>query len=165
MLWTERPPAARPEVAEKPWMSKEEAAAAIRQARRWSGGKEYVPLGQGRDRLSFTGGFDTNEAQLRVCFAYRVAGPFYWKHLTGPLSVTGRYDLDAAERSFIEKLRATLRAQTTKADRAEYWELLAAVEYVACKSHAKRVGKWDPKGHLRGHLSDSATSEEDENDW
>ena len=78
MLWTELPPAARPEVAQRPWMSKEEAAAAIRQARRWSGGKEYVPLGQGGNRLSFkgTGGFDTNEAQLRVSFANRVAGPF-----------------------------------------------------------------------------------------
>ena len=168
MLWTELPPAARPEVAQRPWMSKEEAAAAIRQARRWSGGKEYVPLGQGGNRLSFkgTGGFDTNEAQLRVSCANRVAGPFYWKLLTGYDSPGGRHDLDAAERSFIEKFRATLIAQTTKADRAEYWELLAAVEYVACKSHAKKVGKWDPKGLLRDHLSDSATSaEEDEDGW
>ena len=90
--------------------------------------------------------------------------PFFWKHLTN--DVGGRHALDAAERSFIERFRATLRAQPDSAGRVKYWELLAAVEYVACKSHAKKVGKWDPKGLLRDHLSDSATSaEEDEDGW
>ena len=164
--WATLPPAPDPRVSGQPWPSEAEAAIAFREARRRGGEKTYLALGQGKNRLTFqgAGGFDTTEAQLQVSFANHVVAPFFWKRLTD--DVGGRHALDAAERSFIERFRATLRAQPDSAGRVKYWELLAAVEYVACKSHAKKVGKWDPRGLLRDHLSDSATSaEEDEDGW
>ena len=164
MPWTAPPPAADPRVAEQAWKDLGEAALAIKAARRRMGEGTYVSLGQGRNRLTFqgAGGFNTTEAQLQVSFANHVVGPFFWKLLHN--DVGGKHDLNAAERSFIEKFRATLNAQPDVAGRVEYWKLLTAVEYVACKSHAKKVGKWDPKGHLRGLVPDSATSEEEEDD-
>ena len=166
MPWTAPPPAADPRVAERPYAGEAEAAIAFKQARRRIGDKTYVALGQGKNRLTFqgAGGFSMDEAQLQLSFANHVVGPFYWKLLIN--DVGGKHGLDAAERSFIERFRATLHAQPDSAGRVKYWKLLAAVEYVACKSHAKKVGKWDPKNLLRGHLSDSATSaEEDEDGW